>query len=294
MVDEEDNKNMDTRVAPKKQARPKVPQKQWWRVILSVLGALVWVGVSVFASQIVVGQIMLWILGEDNLVQPVWTTVYSAISYLLAMVLVIFVPPKVGLGWKIVNKKKGKKLAQGGSTPRVMSREELGLKGWPTWTDIGLALVGFFAYMLLAAGVLALFVWMHDIGVFPWFEVEEAQDVGFNVLNSGLDKIVAFITLVVVAPIAEEIIFRGWLYGKLRRKFSEKLSNVAGMILSILLVSVLFGMVHLQWNVGVNVFALSVVLCSLREITGTIYAGILLHMLKNGVAFYFLYVAGVA
>ena len=41
-----------------------------------------------------------------------------------------------------------------------------------------------------------------------------------------------------------------------------------------------------------NVFALSVALCVLREITGTIYAGILTHMIKNGVAFYLLYVMG--
>ena len=99
--------------------------------------------------------------------------------------------------------------------------------------------------------------------------------------------------LVVVAPIAEELIFRGWLYGKLRLLLSSKLSNNASMILSIILVSVLFGMVHMQWNVGVNVFALSVVLCGLREITGTIYAGILAHMLKNGIAFYLLYILGI-
>ena len=39
-------------------------------------------------------------------------------------------------------------------------------------------------------------------------------------------------------------------------------------------------------------FALSIVLCGLREITGTIHAGILLHMLKNGIAFYLLFVMG--
>ena len=91
----------------------------------------------------------------------------------------------------------------------------------------------------------------------------------------------------------EEVIFRGWLYGKLRQKLSGKTSEITGIIISILLVSLLFGIVHMQWNVGVNVFALSVVLCVLREITGTIYSGILVHMLKNGIAFYFLYVAGV-
>ena len=70
------------------------------------------------------------------------------------------------------------------------------------------------------------------------------------------------------------------------------MEHFAAILIANLLVSVLFGLVHMQWNVGINVFAMSVVMCALREITGTIYAGILLHMLKNGVAFYLLYVAG--
>ena len=54
--------------------------------------------------------------------------------------------------------------------------------------------------------------------------------------------------------------------------------------LAMILVSVLFGIMHRQVNVGINVFFLSMVLCLMREMTGTIYAGILLHMLKNGIA----------
>jgi membrane protease YdiL (CAAX protease family) len=54
--------------------------------------------------------------------------------------------------------------------------------------------------------------------------------------------------------------------------------------------SVLFGLIHGQWNVGVDVFVLSMVACSLREVTGSIWAGILLHMLKNALAFYIIFV----
>ena len=102
---------------------------------------------------------------------------------------------------------------------------------------------------------------------------------------SGGERVIAFLVLVVIAPIFEEIIFRGWLYGKLRAKMEAPIA--------IVIVSLLFGIMHFQWNVGVNVFALSVVLCALREITGTIYAGILTHMIKNGVAFYLLYLVGI-
>ena len=168
----------------------------------------------------------------------------------------------------------------------VVGRGDLGLKGLPTWTDIGLAPVGFIVSTLVAAGLAAIF------SMFPWFDAEQTQDIGFSTFLVGIDRIVAFVILVVIAPIAEEVIFRGWLYGKIRRILSEGVSEALSITISILLVSLLFGVVHMQWNVGVNVFALSVVLCGMREITGTIYAGILTHMLKNGVAFFLLYVFG--
>jgi membrane protease YdiL (CAAX protease family) len=62
---------------------------------------------------------------------------------------------------------------------------------------------------------------------------------------------------------------------------------------AIVITSALFGFIHGQWNVGIDVFALSVVLCSLREITGSIWAGILLHMLKNSVAFFIIFITPV-
>ena len=95
---------------------------------------------------------------------------------------------------------------------------------------------------------------------------------------------VAFVALVILAPVTEELIFRGFLYGKLRSRLSA--------IPAIILVSVLFGVLHGQWNVGIIVGLMSVFMCLAREITGTIYAGILLHMIRNGVAFYVLYVMG--
>ena len=158
--------------------------------------------------------------------------------------------------------------------------------GLPTWTDIGLAPIGFIIASLLAWILTMIF------SIFPWFDAGAAQDVGFNYFISGFDKVIAFLTLVVFAPIAEEVIFRGWLYGLVRKKTSAALTNIWSMVLSSVLVSLLFGLVHFQWNVSINVFAMSLVLCAMREITGTIYGGIIMHMIKNGVAFWLLYMMG--
>lgn len=235
-----------------------------WRKIVFILLLSLWVFASVVAAQFVVGGLMIMIFGSEKMEQPVFVAIYSALSYVIAMLLIILVPRK--------------KLQT--------SRKELGLFQLPTWTDIGLAPVGFIVATLLAAGATAIF------SIFPWFDAAEVQDTGFSMYMSGGDRIIAFITLVVIAPIAEEIIFRGWLYGKVRGELNGKMPEWAGILISALAVSILFGVVHLQWNVGINVFCLSLVLCALREVTGTIYAGILTHMIKNGVAFYLLYVLG--
>lgn len=256
-----------------KQAPKDLPKKQGWKVVWEIFLLLVWVGVAVVASQFIVGILIALVAGTEAFDKPVVTAVFSAVSYSLAMFLVIYVPPKLLAKWR-------------GMGSGTISREELGLKGWPTWTDVGLAPVGFVVYLLLAAGLVALF------SLFPWFDASEAQDVGFKTFIFGFDRLLAFFTLVVIAPIAEEVIFRGWLYQKIRSKLWNEVAHPAAIIITTLLVSVLFGLIHAQWNVGVNVFAMSLVLCALREITGTIYAGILLHMLKNGVAFYLLYVLG--
>ncbi len=159
------------------------------------------------------------------------------------------------------------------------SRKDLGLKGWLTWQDILVAIIGFVIYLLLATILTSLF------SLFPGFDANQVQDVGFNDVYSFRDLLITFISLVVIAPIAEELIFRGYIYGKLRKHLTGK----QGIFIAIFITSALFGFLHGQFNVGINVFAMSIIMCLQREFTGTIYSGILLHMIKNAIAFYLLY-----
>ena len=248
-------------------AKKGVDKGKFWKLAGYVLLLTVWAFCSIVASQLIVGIIMGLFFSIETLNTPVMSGIYSVISYGLALLLIIFVPPRVA-----------EKLKKGGEKTMATSREELGLNGLPTWVDLLIAPIVFIVSTLLAIGLVQLF------SVFPWFNAEQVQSTGFTPYMNMGEKVIAFLVLVVAAPIVEEIIFRGWLYGKLRAKLNA--------VTSIIIVSVLFGIMHFQWNVGVNVFALSVVLCGLREITGTIYAGILTHMIKNGVAFYLLYVLG--
>lgn len=117
----------------------------------------------------------------------------------------------------------------------------------------------------------------------PWVDSEQAQDVGFDNLTQPIEYLVAFIALVVIPPVAEELLFRGYLFGRLRERLGFWVTTIA--------VSIVFGIVHMQWNVGIDVAVLSVFLCYLRERTGTIWASMVLHAIKNGLAYFLLFIA---
>ena len=232
-----------------------------------------------FASEIIIGYTMIFTLGPATFKTPVMMTTYTALAYILTFTILVGLPKLILRNNKTNNKpntksnpfKKFIKLWQ-------VDKKDLGIISFPTFLDITLSLITFVGYTFISYLLLELFK------NFSWFQVNQTQDVGFSRYLIGFDRIFAFISLVVLAPIFEELIFRGWLYGKIRKKIS--------LVPAVLIVSILFGAMHGQWNVGVNVFALSLFLCGLREFTGTIYASILLHMIKNGLAFYFMYVLG--
>lgn len=231
----------------------------------------IWVVVAFVLAQLLLTA-LLWALGRvgltfDGINEVVLNTVVAAIMYMLAIGLVISVP-------LIIFK-------------RTTSWEELGIKRWLSWMDILLAPIATVVYLLISATLTAL------AQKVPGFDTNLVQDIGFNNLANQSQYILAFVTLVVVAPIAEEVLFRGYLFGKIRKRLA--------FVPTLCLVSITFALLHLpgvnasgelqlQWNVTVDVFALSLILGSLREVTGNIWAGILLHALKNGLAFYFLFI----
>jgi membrane protease YdiL (CAAX protease family) len=156
-------------------------------------------------------------------------------------------------------------------------KKEIGLDRLPTWTEIFITPAGFVIYFILSAVLMLVFSTM-----IPIIDLTQVQDVGFDQLNHRYEYLLAFSTLVILAPIAEEILFRGYLFGKLKK-------NVP-IWLAIITTSIVFGMFHGAWNIGIDTFALSIVLCLLRQATGSLWPSILLHMLKNSIAFYILFI----
>ncbi len=237
--------------------KKKSHRHNWW--MLLVLPA--WVAVAYLVANMSVFTVL---LGAQALNipmpanDPVFNTVLAVVLYGLTLAITILVP------WKLFPKNS-------------TTKEELGVTRWPNWLDIVLTPAAAIVYLIIAAIVMAIFA-----ALIPSIDLDQAQDVGFDNLSFGYEYVLAFVTLIVLAPIAEELLFRGYLYGKLRK--------YVPLWAVILVTSALFGLAHGQWNVGLNTFALGIVLASLREVTGSIWAGVLLHMLKNGIAFYFIFV----
>lgn len=222
----------------------------------------VWVFVAFIASQLIVVGILYVLQAfhaspERYVSDAVAQTVIAAAVYAIAIALVMGVPYL----WRRYK----------------TTLDDLGLSRLPSWGDIGLSPLAFVAYALLVSVIMAV------VDQIPGFPADQAQDVGFSVFGSRLDNILAFITLVVLAPVAEETLFRGYLYGKLKK--------YVPVVVAALATSLLFVLVHGQLNVGVDVFVLSLILCGLRSITGSIWAGVLVHMIKNAIAYYLLFIS---
>lgn len=226
-----------------------------------ILQLIVLVVVAFYGAQLLVGG-LIWLLVQigvplEQINEALFQTIATAAIYVIAIAIAVAVP------WLVAKRKT--------------TLEDIGLQRLPTWSEVGLAPLGFVAYMFVSAIIIAVLADM-----LPWFDVTEAQEVGFNQLFHRYEFIVAFITLVVIAPIAEEVLFRGFLYGKLKR--------VTWRWLAIILTSALFGALHGQWNVAVDTFVLSVAMCLLRDMTGSLWPAIIIHMIKNGIAYYFLFI----
>ncbi len=198
-------------------------------------------------------------LGSLN--ESVSTTLFAALAYSLALVGAVYLPRIVGLR---------------------TSREELGVTRWPAWRDIGAFLLAIVPYILLTM----LLVTVVDL---IWaINTEQQQEIPFAQPVLRIEYIVAFVTLVVLAPLAEELLFRGYLLGKLQKKMHP--------YVAIGISALVFGAMHLpakelQWAVAIDTFALGIVLGVLRVHTGSVWASVLLHSLKNGIAYYFLFIA---
>ena len=149
------------------------------------------------------------------------------------------------------------------------------------------ALVTFGAYfvtLLIAVTIIG--------GTLTHIDLDQKQQIGFDAASGFGPLALVFISLVLLPPLVEEVLIRGFLYGGLRNKLRP--------LQAALIASLLFAAAHLQfgsgepllWIAAIDTFILSLFLIRLREQTGSLWAGMGTHFIKNLLAFVALFIVG--
>jgi len=129
----------------------------------------------------------------------------------------------------------------------------------------------FFWTIPVALAAVYLVSFLHDLVVHP-----RQQDIIGEFPRTAGGIVLFVILAVVMAPLFEEIFFRGFLF----RGFSSSWGWVAGACVS----AALFGIAHLQIDVFVPLFALGFALAWVYKRTGSLWTSIAFHALFNGLS----------
>ncbi|HEV2786979.1 MAG TPA: CPBP family intramembrane glutamic endopeptidase [Solirubrobacteraceae bacterium] len=146
---------------------------------------------------------------------------------------------------------------------------DFGLRRARLWSSVGLLVAVWVAFFVLSG------IWAVAL------DLDQQQELPEQLGADGpLANVLAVVVLVtVIAPLGEELFFRGFFFGSLR--------NWHGPWLAALLTGIAFGVIHVASSpVGylVPLMIFGVGLCMLYEWTGSLYPAIALHALNNSVA----------
>jgi membrane protease YdiL (CAAX protease family)/uncharacterized RDD family membrane protein YckC len=154
------------------------------------------------------------------------------------------------------------------STSLVSALNELGVRRFAR-SALGVAAVTYVAYLIFAV--------IYNAFVHPEQE-DITRDLGLD--DGGGGAFVAGALIVAAAPLSEEIFFRGFIFGGLRRRLPMwAAAAIAGAV---------FGVLHYTGpdSIGVvpQLAVLGVLLAWLYERTGSLWPPIILHVANNGLA----------
>lgn len=241
----------------------KLPWSPLWAVVYAVI---IYFAASFIGGLLLWGGATLWPLGDGNVSD--WLTssttaqfIYVVLVEILSLLAVAYFLKTYKQRWSVLGLKK------------------------PRLKDGAVAVMAYPVYFIAFAAVL-----IAATQLLPGLDVEQEQQLGFDNVQGTLALVMTFVSLVILPPLVEEIIVRGLIFTSLRQHF--KFWGAA------LVTSLVFALAHLPaggdsgplYVAAIDTFILSVVLCFLREKTGSLWAGIALHAIKNSIAFVSLFI----
>ena len=165
-----------------------------------------------------------------------------------------------------------------GSRRVGVGKEILGL----TWPFVGRGVVcGVALYVLILPGVLGLHAWNRDLIDQP-DRIQRTMQMFLDRVAEGRPAIPFAMTvvLVVVVPMFEEVLFRGWLQSGLRAVLGGVTDGPGPAVISVVLTAVVFTAIHPSFT-WLPILALGLVLGALFERTRSLWPCVALHGLHN-------------
>ena len=159
----------------------------------------------------------------------------------------------------------------------------IGLDRWPKLGDVWQAIKAYVIYFVIFISIFSV------VNLSGIIDTDQAQQLGFD-NPAGWGLFWAFLSLVILPPLAEEILFRGYLFHTLKIRLSLAWSTI--------ITSILFAIAHLEFGTGgplnfaaaLDTFVLSFVLVYVTFKTKSLWPAIFLHAIKNLIAFATLFV----
>lgn len=143
------------------------------------------------------------------------------------------------------------------------------------WRSMGIAIVMFALIILISVNLVsaAAVSWLKDV----WPDLQQQDMVKAFQESDGIGfKILVVIAAVFMAPLAEEVMFRGFVYGVLKRYTDAPFAA--------LISSLMFAVIHMHVGSLLPLWMLAVLFCLAYEITGCLLVPMLLHAIFNAVS----------
>ena len=146
----------------------------------------------------------------------------------------------------------------------------------PDWVGVVLAGFGWAAFYPIV-------IWLGQLNeslpLPEWareWDAQQGDAMEMLLMGADLPTWFLFIAVAITPAICEELMFRGYLQRQVERGL--------GLVWSIALVGVLFGLYHLQLSKAIPLSALGIYLGFVVWATGSVWTGALVHLLNNGFA----------
>ena len=155
----------------------------------------------------------------------------------------------------------------------------------PRWRDL---LVGAGSYAVCLPGVLGVHRWNQEQVLDGENPVQSSLSSFHGLIAEGAFPLVAAMTLVlvVVVPLLEELIFRGFLYGGMRESIARTVGEPGASSIAVGLSTAAFVSVHPTFT-WLPIAVLGLILGLLRATTRSLWTCIVFHGVHNLVTLYY-------